>query len=526
METNISILEYWFPNESNKIPTFWFSKSKETDEYIILHFNEILKLAENHKLNDMKSTVKGHLELIIILDQFSRHIYRDTSEQYKNDILAFQYAQEFLLENKDTDLTILEKMMVLMPYRHQENIEAYIFLNKYLEKETDPLWNNFKWHTQKNYEYLIKHDKLPRDIPNDKIKIINSEYFASILENPWKFETQTIHKTILNNILGTFINNKIDSTKNNLIIVSLSGGVDSMVILYILHTMKIHNLTVVAVHLDYHNRQETGFEAEYLFRWCELLHIPLYYKYIHEGSRIRKSKERDEYEEMTKEIRFNLYKKVQEQYVDHNKLGVILGHHKGDLQENVFFNLMKGRTLTDLSVIREESEIFGIKILRPLIYNPKSDIFEYAHKNNIPYFKNTTPEWSNRGKYRNILQPALIDTFGDGALTSLSKISSESDELALIIKTNIIDPYFKTIIVKENEHYLPNIQNQTFTYWKYILHEWCNQNKTNKISHKLLLIIYDKICKIHINIEPLIYMITCSDKLKVKITKEYIIFIT
>ena len=513
-QTN-SIIQYWFPKESNLIPTFWFAKSKETDEYIYLNFNDILKLAENHQLNHWKNTKEGHLELIILLDQFSRHIYRDTPEQYKNDVIAFQYAQEFLLEKKDTDLSILEKMMVLMPYRHQDNIQVYEFLHTYLEKETDPIWNNFKRHTKLNYEYLLKHNKLPRDIYYDKIQGINSEYFTNILENSWKFQENTVQKTVLCDTLSNFVTKKMDNSKKNLIIVSLSGGVDSMVILYILHSLNLDNLNLVAVHLDYHNRPETGLEAEFLFRYCELLHIPLYYRYIHEGTRNRKSKEREEYEETTKKIRFNLYKNVENIYTNHNKIGVILGHHKGDLQENVFFNLMKGRTLTDLSVIKDESEIMGINILRPLLCHPKSDIFDFAHKNNIPYFKNTTPEWSNRGKYRNIIEPSLIDTFGNGVLTSLSKISTESDELSLIIKKNIIDPYFTTITIKENKHYLPKTQNQPFTYWKYILHEWCHRNNINIISYKLLLLIYDKI-----NQE---ITITCSNTLKITITNEFII---
>jgi tRNA(Ile)-lysidine synthetase-like protein len=307
----------------------------------------------------------------------------------------------------------------------------------------------------------------------------------------------------------------MDTNKKNLLIVSLSGGVDSMVILYILHSLNIQYLDLVAVHLDYHNRSETGLEAEFLFRYCELLKIPLYYKYIHEGTRNRKSKEREEYEETTKNIRFNLYKNVENIYTNHNKIGVILGHHKGDLQENIFFNLMKGRTLTDLSVIKEDVYMLGINILRPLLCHPKSDIFDFAHKNNIPYFKNTTPVWSNRGKYRNTIEPSLIDTFGNGVLTSLSKISTESDELSMIINKNIIEPYFTTITVKDKKHYLPKTQNQPFTYWKYILHEWCHRNNMNIISHKLLMLIYTKI-----NQE---ITVTCSNTLKVTITNEYII---
>jgi len=178
---------------------------------------------------------------------------------------------------------------------------------------------------------------------------------------------------------------------------------------------------------------------------------------------------------------------------------------------------MKGRSLTDLSVIKEQSEILGVKILRPLISHPKKDIFSMAHKNNIPYFKNTTPEWSNRGQYRNIIQPSIIKTFGEGVLTNLSKISKESDELQIIIKKSIIEPYIKTIEVKDNIHYLPIINNQPFTYWKYILQEWCYINNMPLISYKLVQQIYEKL---YLNKTS---QISCNNKILISINNNYIL---
>jgi tRNA(Ile)-lysidine synthase TilS/MesJ len=273
--------------------------------------------------------------------------------------------------------------------------------------------------------------------------------------------------------------------------------------------------------LDYHNRSETGLEAEFLFRWCSLVDIPLYYRYVHEGTRERNSKHREEYEELTKQIRFDMYTKVKNLHKKYNFMGVILGHHKGDLQENIFFNTMKGRSLIDLSVIKEQSDILGVKILRPLLSHPKSDIFEIAHKNNIPYFKNTTPEWSNRGQYREIIQPAIIKTFGEGVLTNLSKIGQESDELQLMIKTSIINPYMKTIKIIELgtaiHHYLLITPNQTFTYWKYILHEWCHINNMPLITHKLIKQIYEKICY------GACTNISCNSKISMTLNDKFII---
>jgi uncharacterized protein (DUF924 family) len=181
------ILDFWFPYEI--IPKFWFDKNKETDEYIITNYTGLLKKAENHELNHWKTTSSGHLALIIILDQFSRHIYRnDSNNLYKNDCIAYHHAKEFIVNNKDVHLTNLEKMMLLMPFRHHNDISSYEFILNYISKETDPIWNNFKKHTLLNYEYLKDHDTLPNR--PEKI-IIDYNKYNYILEHPWNPELQT-----------------------------------------------------------------------------------------------------------------------------------------------------------------------------------------------------------------------------------------------------------------------------------------------------------------------------------------------
>ena len=50
----------------------------------------------------------------------------------------------------------------------------------------------------------------------------------------------------------------------------------------------------------------------------------------------------------------------------------------------------------------EISHIEDVWIMRPFISVEKKEILEFAHCYNIPFLKNTTPEWSNRGKLRNI----------------------------------------------------------------------------------------------------------------------------
>lgn len=75
----------------------------------------------------------------------------------------------------------------------------------------------------------------------------------------------------------------------------------------------------------------------------------------------------------------------------------------------------------------------------------------------------------------------------------------------------------KTITSKENVHYLPLKLEQPFTFWKYVINEWCQCNNVPLITHKLVKQIYEKIC--HQSISN----ITCSNKITMSINKEFLI---
>ena len=107
----------------------------------------------------------------------------------------------------------------------------------------------------------------------------------------------------------------------------------------------------------------------------------------------RGSINRNKYETLTKNIRFGIYKKVLE---DNNLDYILLAHHKDDIIENIFTNFCKGNNFLNLSVIKEYNTILNVNILRPLINYYKKDIYDYAHYYEVPYFLDTTPNWSIR----------------------------------------------------------------------------------------------------------------------------------
>jgi tRNA(Ile)-lysidine synthase TilS/MesJ len=69
----------------------------------------------------------------------------------------------------------------------------------------------------------------------------------------------------------------------------------------------------------------------------------------------------------------------------------MLGHHRGDLRENVLSNAHKGCGPLELSGMTAVSKNDGVAIYRPLLPLEKASIFDYAHKFGVPYFKGKLP---------------------------------------------------------------------------------------------------------------------------------------
>ena len=242
------------------------------------------------------------------------------------------------------------------------------------------------------------------------------------------------------------------------LIVSLSGGVDSMVLISIIKYLGYY---VIALHINYNNRTESIKEQKFIETWCAYNNIKLYVKEITHIKR-NDCKKRGLYEAVTKEIRFKFYNEI----LKKEKLNsILLGHHKDDIVENVFANVCRSRFILDLAVIREQNIINNINICRPMIKHYKKDIYDFAHKYDIPYFKDTTPDWCVRGKYRKIIAPAIEDAFSENVKNNLIELGQQSDEWNTLVNKIIIDPFLNEIIYNE--------KSINFNVKKYIDYPFC-----------------------------------------------------
>ena len=127
------ILDYWFNPDGNHDNKKWFINSKSYDDEIKEKFSEILALYENKKGIEWLKTKKTFLAYIIMMDQLSRHIYRDTVNAYKNDKKALLIA-EMGIDTYLYKLNGYELLFAFMPYSHKENSLYHIHADKIIDE--------------------------------------------------------------------------------------------------------------------------------------------------------------------------------------------------------------------------------------------------------------------------------------------------------------------------------------------------------------------------------------------------------
>jgi len=118
-DSHETVLHYWF--ETLK-PRHWFSKDDAVDADIKQQFSELHARAAACELNAWRVSPEGRLAEIIVLDQFSRNIYRDDARAYACDALALALAQEAVTAGADRDMSPAQRSFLYMPYMHSESL--------------------------------------------------------------------------------------------------------------------------------------------------------------------------------------------------------------------------------------------------------------------------------------------------------------------------------------------------------------------------------------------------------------------
>jgi uncharacterized protein (DUF924 family) len=123
------ILEFWFgafPNAwaaDESRYDMWFSNGAAYDTEIFSKFGADYLRAVDGELENWVESPRGRLALIIVLDQFSRHIHRGTAEAFMQDGKALELCIEGIGTGDDLNLHPYERVFFYLPLQHAEDIE-------------------------------------------------------------------------------------------------------------------------------------------------------------------------------------------------------------------------------------------------------------------------------------------------------------------------------------------------------------------------------------------------------------------
>ena len=116
------IIDFWFKEIDKKL---WWKKDEGFDHLITERFLKVHKAATTCELYRWREKPLGRLAEVIVLDQFSRNIYRDNPLAYAYDPLALTLAQEAISETANLALNPDQKAFLYMPFMHSESPQLH-----------------------------------------------------------------------------------------------------------------------------------------------------------------------------------------------------------------------------------------------------------------------------------------------------------------------------------------------------------------------------------------------------------------
>ncbi len=157
------ILHFWFGNDKlNPLSnaSIWWNASPDIDNDIRNRFESVLHTATKGELNTWLHQPQSCLAFIILLDQFSRHIYRDTPLAFTQDRLALKATQRGREHKLDKELNLVQRLFFYMPLSHSEDLndqKLCLALIKQLIQEAQEEHPEFLQAMEQAFEYAKRH---------------------------------------------------------------------------------------------------------------------------------------------------------------------------------------------------------------------------------------------------------------------------------------------------------------------------------------------------------------------------------
>ena len=170
------ILDFWFKEAT---PAQHFKKDDNFDALIKKRFLELHTKVAQGEYAEWRKTIHGRLAEIIVLDQFSRNLFRGEKESFAFDGMALVLAQEAIQTGELEQLTISERGFLYMPFMHSESVKfheeaLHLFSEEGLENQLD--------FEERHFDIIKRFSRYPHR--NEILKRVSTPEESAFLKEP------------------------------------------------------------------------------------------------------------------------------------------------------------------------------------------------------------------------------------------------------------------------------------------------------------------------------------------------------
>ena len=224
--------------------------------------------------------------------------------------------------------------------------------------------------------------------------------------------------------------------KTDKIALGLSGGVDSISLFHLLVTeYKESYKELVAFHINHGLREQSYEEAEFVENFVKNYNVKFYKKELNMKDLVRDSHTSEEM--LARKLRYEAFEEMSSL---EGGVKLITAHHKNDQVENILMRLLSGRSMDYNLMIEEKTTIGSLEVYRPLLNVLKADLEQYADKNYLKYYVDSTNFDTDytRNNIRHNIVPLLNDV-NAASFDNLINFSSYYQNINTELKNKVLE---------------------------------------------------------------------------------------
>ena len=235
--------------------------------------------------------------------------------------------------------------------------------------------------------------------------------------------------------------------KTDKIALGLSGGVDSIALFHLLVTKyKESYKELVVFHINHGLREESYEEAEFVENFVKNYNVKFYKKELNMKDLVRDSHTSEEM--FARKLRYDAFEEMSSL---EGGVKLITAHHKNDQVENILMRLLSGRSMDYNLMIEGKTTIGNLEVYRPLLNVLKADLEQYADKNDLKYYVDSTNFDTDytRNNIRHNIVPLLNDV-NAASFDNLINFSSYYQNINTELKNKVLEVKDNYIISTED----------------------------------------------------------------------------